>query len=97
MSKSQEKRQLFTRRTLFKTLTGLFAFIPAAKYLAAISPAFAVYECEETVCNPYSPPQWDCMDPECRGYNTWHQLYGCTDAHTGAFCFNVWTDSGQKC
>ena len=97
MNEEREKRNQFSRRSVLKALAGLFAFIPAFKYLADASPAFARYECEFTVCNPYFPPDWTCMDPECRGYNTWWQLYGCTDAYTGAFCWNVWIDSETRC
>jgi hypothetical protein len=97
VAERREKRKLFTRRILVKTLSGLFAFIPAIKYLADASPAFAVYECEYTICGAYNPPIWECMDPECTGRYTWYQFQGCMDAYTGNFCFNVWVDSEQEC
>ncbi len=35
--------------------------------------------------------------PECRGYNTWWQEFGCVDSRSHIFCWNEWVDSGQLC
>lgn len=57
MSEEKEMKNRPSRRSVLKGLVGLFAFIPAAKFLADASPAFAraYYECEYTNCWPCNP------------------------------------------
>jgi len=91
----KEKRKRPSRRRVLKTLAGLFAFIPAAKYLADASPAFAYVACTSLNCQETGT--WDCLDPECTGHPHWYQLFACYDLRSGDFCWNEWIDSGEPC
>lgn len=77
--------KVFSRRTAMKIVAGLFAFVPAIKYLADSPDAFAYVPCTRPSAVSCS---WQtvCADPNCTGRKTWWKFEYCIDLNTGDNC-----------
>ena len=94
----------FSRRSMAKLAGGLFAFIPAVKYLADATPAFAdgvspSYElpgCSGGCITAGSP---FCDDPNKTGTKTLWQIYVCFNcfAGYGTYAVSRYVDTGVPC
>jgi hypothetical protein len=86
---STRKSSSFSRRTAFKVIGGLFAFIPAVEFLIN-SPFASAYTSAYTPCdkaiNVSCKDQRVCSDPDRRGYRTWWTFEQCNDLRGGQNC-----------
>jgi hypothetical protein len=95
MNEPQKKGKLFSRRRLIQLGASLFAFVPAARYLAAAPDVFAgIPECEEVECRL---GEVECANYDCQTYNHWYDIYYCYDAYSGAFCYSYFYNTGEEC
>lgn len=83
-----------SRRRAIKLGASLFAFVPAAAYLAQGSNAFAYTPCSSVICNIVDTV---CANYDCQVTNHYYDIYYCLDAQTGAFCYSYYVNTGYEC
>jgi hypothetical protein len=97
---STRKSSSFSRRTAFKVIGGLFAFIPAVEFLIN-SPLASAYTPCDSPSNVSCRDVRACGDPKRRGYRTWWNYEQCNDLRNGQNCPKFVTrgptDSGVRC
>jgi hypothetical protein len=101
MEDQEQPREIkrFSRRSAIKVIGGLFAFVPAVKYLASASDVFAYVPCDDP---SHVSCYWQtvCADPNCRGWKTWWKFEYCTDTRNGQNCPSYQSppvDTGSRC